>query len=81
MYVRDIEKELNGEQNAYNKNENVEGIRRRHEVRHASVFEFLFTEPFRHSCYDTLISFCVPIQYLFPLPLVSLNKDSAIDFT
>ncbi|XP_050705317.1 muscle-specific protein 300 kDa-like [Eriocheir sinensis] len=31
MYVRDIEKELNGEQNAYNKNENVEGIRRRHE--------------------------------------------------
>lgn len=34
MYVRDIEKELNSEQNAYNKNENVEAIRRRHEVRY-----------------------------------------------
>ncbi|MPC94617.1 hypothetical protein E2C01_089794 [Portunus trituberculatus] len=31
MYVRDIEKELNCEQNSYNKNENVEAIRRRHE--------------------------------------------------
>lgn len=34
MYVRDIERELANEQNSYNKNENVEAIRRRHEVRH-----------------------------------------------
>ncbi|KAK3865215.1 hypothetical protein Pcinc_029165 [Petrolisthes cinctipes] len=31
MYVRDIERELANEQNSYNKNENVEAIRRRHE--------------------------------------------------
>jgi len=31
MYVRDIERELLQEQNAFNKNENVDSIRRRHE--------------------------------------------------
>lgn len=33
MYVRDIERELAAEQNAFNKNENVEAIRRKHEVK------------------------------------------------
>ena len=33
MFVRDVEKELASEQNAFNKNENVEAIRRKHEVK------------------------------------------------
>lgn len=32
MYLRDIEKELQAEQSAFSKTENVTAIRRRHEV-------------------------------------------------
>ena len=32
MHMREVEKELSCEQHAFNKNENVEGIKRRHEV-------------------------------------------------